>query len=197
MSFRDYGAKREPISSGDRFKILVNMQIETYVPSKRVYRRLEHRIVISTLFGMGVALFVAIAVSEGPIWTIGAGVFLFLAYRMWSIGVFLSSDGVRVRNFLWTRPFILWSDIDRFDLAKMKKGPSFLYSGEYSDGFPTGGVYLRSGAFVPSLALNPPHKALGPDSTIPRLLEQLNGELARAREFAAAPHRSGSNEQRA
>lgn len=104
---------------------------------------------------------------------------------MWSIGVLLSSDGVRVRNFLlWTGRFILWSDIDRFDWGKLQRGPSFFFLGPFRDGYPTGGAYLRSGAFVPSLALNPP---LGPGDTIWRLFEQLNGELARAHAAAGLP----------
>ena len=36
---------------------------DAYVPNKRVYRRLEHRLVISALFCMPVGPFVALAVS--------------------------------------------------------------------------------------------------------------------------------------
>jgi hypothetical protein len=94
---------------------------------------------------------------------------------MWSIGVLLSSDGVRVRNFLlWTGRFIPWSDIDRFDWGKLQRGPSFFFLGPFRDGYPTGGAYLRSGAFVPSLALNPP---LGPGDTIWAYLSNSTGSL--------------------
>lgn len=117
---------------------------------------------------MGVAFFTAFAVVAHPIFAIVTIPLVWIAYRIWRIGVYISGDGAIIREVLGSSPLLPWSDIDRFDWGCRGR-------------FMTGGLYLRNGQFLPSFALNPPSSLLGPDTSIPRLLAALNQELERAR----------------
>ena len=141
---------------------------EPYEPARRVYRRDAHRYVLSLLYLAGGALFLIPAVVVHPAWALGCVPFVVLAYLTFRIGIFPSADGVTVRNVLRSRR-LAWDQIQRFDL------------GDWG-GFSIGGAYLADGRFVRAFALNPPFEFKpGVSRTVPRLLEDLNAELGRAR----------------
>jgi len=141
---------------------------EPYEPARRVYRRDAHRYVLSLLYLAGGALFLIPAVVVHPAWALGCVPFVVLAYLTFRIGIFPSADGVTVRNVLRSRR-LAWEEIQRFDL------------GDWG-GFSIGGAYLADGRFVRAFALNPPFEFKpGVSTTVPRLLEELNVELERAR----------------
>jgi hypothetical protein len=150
---------------------------EPYVPRRPVYRRNEHRFVIAALFCFGAGLFAMFAWLVHPFFVLGCVPWLLLAYRMLSIGVFVSHDGVLVRNVLRSRR-LAWSDVERFDWGDGWN----LFPNVRVWSFPVGCVYLRSGGFVRAFALNPPFELdRGQDNAVPRALAGLNDELARAR----------------
>jgi hypothetical protein len=151
--------------------------LEPYVPRKPVYRRNAHRFVIAALFCVGAGLFAMFAWLVHPLFVLGCIPWLVLAYRMLRIGVFVSNDGVVVRNVLHSRR-VRWSDVERFDWGT---GWSLSQNGGVWS-FPVGCVYLRSGGFVRALALNPPFELdRGHSGAVPLALAGLNDELARAR----------------
>lgn len=141
---------------------------EPFPPERRVYRLNTARILLPLLLLVPVYIFVLAAVFVHPAFAIGAVPWLPLAYWVFRIGVFVSADGVVVRNVLNSRR-IPWGEIERFDWAM----------GKY---VPIGGIYLRDGSFVRAFALNPPYDpARRKNPVVQELLDRLNGELDRAR----------------
>ena len=152
---------------------------EGYSPARRVYRRDAHRYVLSLLYLVGAALFLIPASFVHPAWALGCVPFVVLAALTFRIGVFPSVEGVTVRNVFRSRR-LAWGEVERFALGDWW-------------GFSIGGAYLRDGRFVRAFALNPPFELKpGVSKTIPRLLEGLNGELARARAGGSPPPQPGA-----
>jgi len=141
---------------------------EPYAPKRRVYRRNEHRIVLPLLCcGVG-AFSLIFAKFVHPAFVLVWIPCLVLAFLIFRIGVFPSSDGVLVRNVVRSRR-LAWDEIDRFDWGRR---------GNY----PVGGVYLKDGEFIPATALSPPFELKhGTARAVPRALAGLNHELDRAR----------------
>jgi hypothetical protein len=149
---------------------------EPYAPQKTVYRRDAHRFVIAALFCFGAGLFAMFAWLVHPLFLLGCIPWLVLAYRMLRIGVFVSNDGVVVRNVLRSRR-VPWSDVERFDWGTAWNG-----GGGSVLSFPVGCVYLRDGGCIRSTALNPPFELeRGQSGAVPQALAGLNDELAHAR----------------
>jgi hypothetical protein len=94
-----------------------------------------------------------------------------LAVRTWRIGVFTGARGVTVRGVLrtWNLP---WADIAGFELGEWRGW----------GGFDCGVVRRADGSQVTVLALNPPlDLGKGSSARVVRVLDELNGELERAR----------------
>lgn len=142
-----------------------------YVPRRRDYchpwqgREALGMVVITVIGSSAVAVFGTPALGAIAI------PLLWFTYGLWRIRIRLSSEGVRVRNMLQIRQFFRWSEIDRFAFGRFQ-------------GSLMGGVYLRDGRFVHALALG---IRPGFEKELQLQLDELNGELARARELAEGP----------
>ncbi len=91
-----------------------------------------------------------------------------LALRTLRIGVLPGRDGLVIRNVMRTRR-VPWADVERFEL------------GDWG-GFPCGVARLADGGKVVISALNPPFEfQKGQHPVVPRLLAELNEDLAAAR----------------
>ncbi len=131
---------------------------------RRVYRRDEGRVVGSVFLLAGAAIFGELA-RVNLLFVIGVVALLWIAYRLFRIGVFADDDGVTVRDVLRTRKRVPWDEIDRFDLVRKR-------------GYDAGGMYLKDGSLFTPIALQGPW---GEGTAVPRALSGLNEELARHR----------------
>jgi Bacterial PH domain len=117
------------------------------------------------------ALDASIPAGQRAVYAVLAAVPLVLAVRAARIGVYTGPEGVTVRGILrsWR---LRWDEIERFEWGRWRG------FGDY----PVGVVRGRDGSRVTVLALNPPFEFVkGTDRRVPRLLEELNELLGRAR----------------
>lgn len=131
------------------------------------------------LYLVPVAFFGAFALNLGPdgasiptgqrlVYAALCLLWIVLAFRTLRIGVLPSRDGLVIRNVIRTRR-VPWADIERFELGQW-------------GGFPCGAARLVDGRSVTSFALNPPFELqAGQHPVVPRLLDELNQDLAAAR----------------
>lgn len=130
---------------------------------RRVYRLNEGRL-IGPIFVLAIAVVFGELARINLVFAVGTVAFVWIAYRLFRIGVFVEDGGVTVRDVLRTRRRP-WQEIDRFDLVRKR-------------GYDAGGMYLTDGTFVAPIALQGPW---GQGQALPRLLAALNVELARHR----------------
>lgn len=133
---------------------------------RRVYRRNEHRLGGPPFVLVFAALFVIpVIFGSSPVYLLGAIPFIWIAYRIFRIGVFVDDSGVTIRDIFSTKATVPWEKIERFDWGK-RRGHDF------------GGLYLADGTFLAATALEAPW---GEGKAVPRALTGLNEELARHR----------------
>lgn len=133
---------------------------------RRVYRRNEHRLGGPPFVLVFAALFVIpVIFGSSPVYLLGAIPFIWIAYRIFRIGVFVDDSGVTIRDIFSTKATVPWEKIERFDWGK-RRGHDF------------GGLYLTDGTFVAATALEAPW---GSGKAVPKALAGLNEELARHR----------------
>jgi Bacterial PH domain len=151
------------------------------MPERRVFARRLIRYGIGPLWLLPAAFFGYFALDGGTpggqraIYAALAVAFLVLAVRTMRVGVITGPNGVTVRGVLSTRR-LRWDEIERFEWGRWRG------FGDY----PVGVVRRRDGSAVTVLALNPPFEFVkGTDRRVPRLLEELNELLGRARGIPA------------
>lgn len=116
-----------------------------------------------------------IPAGQRAVYGVLAALPLLAAVRAVRIGVVTGPDGVTVRGVLrsWR---VRWDEIERFEWGRWRG------FGDY----PVGVVRRRDGSGITVLALNPPFEFVpGQDRRVPRLLEELNEMLGRARGIPA------------
>lgn len=154
---------------------------------RRIYRRQGHRIGLALLYLVPISFFGAFALNLGPgdepiptadrlVYAALCLPWIVLALRTLRIGVLPSREGVLIRNVMRTRR-AAWADIERFELGAW-------------GGFPCGAARLVDGRSLTIFALNPPFEfQTGQDPVVPRLLGELNEDLAAARAAGLAERR--------
>jgi hypothetical protein len=116
-----------------------------------------------------------IPTGQRAVYAVLAALPLVFAARALRIGVLTGPEGVTVRGILRSTN-VRWDEIERFEWGRWRG------FGKY----PVGVVRRRDGSAVTVLALNPPFEFIkGTDRRVPRLLEELNEMLGRARGIPA------------